>query len=442
MCCAKAASLSGDSLLRRLRAAHTAGGGAAETASGGADDPYTTRGPEEGQRLIPDLPPDPYATRAPERGQLPIPDLPPELASHAQYEVLRELGRGGMGVVYLANNKLMRRQEVLKVVNPQLLARSGMAERFLREIRAAARLRHVNIATAYAALQVGELIVLAMEYVPGENLAKVVKERGPLPVVHACSYAQQIAAGLQHALEQGLVHRDIKPGNLVLARVGKRHVVKSLDFGLAKLTGSGQMLGTPDYIAPEQALDAAKADIRADIYSLGCTLYLLLSGTPPFKAKSLYEIVQAHVSRDATGLDEVRPEVPAGLAAVVAKMMAKDPAQRYQRPVEVAQALAPFVKAGAKAMSADVKSLLEKPTLTGAAPVRRDTLVGRNAATTGVGKKTATRPPTTPAKESAFRKWGLLGSGIGVAVLLLVLVGFWPGGVFRFRPRTASWSSP
>jgi serine/threonine protein kinase len=269
-----------------------------------------------------------------------IPNLPPELANNQQYQVMRELGKGGMGVVYLAKNVLMDRLEVLKVVNKALLDKPGAAERFLREIRAAAKLSHDYVVKAYNALALGDSLVFAMEYVEGEDLAQVVKRQGPLPVANACFYVHQAALGLHHAHEHGMVHRDIKPHNLMLSRKGKMHQVKILDFGLAKatrdgredtgLTGAGRMLGTPDYIAPEQTLDAASADIRADIYSLGCTLYCLLTGSPPFKGKSLFEILQAHISMDAVSLDQVRAEVPAELAAVVAKMMAKDPAKRYQ----------------------------------------------------------------------------------------------------------------
>ncbi len=163
--------------------------------------------------------------------------------------------------------------------------------------------------SAYSAFRVGESIVFAMEYIEGQDLSSHVKAQGPLPVAHATYFIAQAALGLQYAHEQGLVHRDIKPSNLMLARHGKKPVVKILDFGLAKATRegptdkalphTGQMLGTPDYIAPEQSLDAARADVRADIYSLGCTLHYFLAGSPPFQGASLYEVLQAHHSMEA-----------------------------------------------------------------------------------------------------------------------------------------------
>jgi serine/threonine protein kinase len=261
-----------------------------------------------------------------------------------------------MGVVFLARNTLMGRLEVLKVVGGHLVNRRGVLDRFLGEIRNAAKLHHPHIVTAYAALRLGESFVLAMEYVEGLDLARIVKTKGPLPVAHACNYIYQAALGLQHAHERGMVHRDIKPGNLMLSREGNRPVVKVLDFGLAKirseapsdrsLTNDGQMLGTPDYIAPEQISDARRADVRADIYSLGCTFYYLLTGKPPFEGTSLYDVLQAHHSRDALPVNLARPEVPVEVAALVAKMMAKEPGRRFQEPKEIAQALRPFFTSG------------------------------------------------------------------------------------------------
>jgi serine/threonine protein kinase len=280
--------------------------------------------------------------------------LPPELVDHPDYEIVRELGRGGMGVVYLVNNRLTGRLEVLKIIGRHLIERPGVGERFLREIRSAAKLQHPNIVTAYTAMRLGESLALAMEFVDGLDLAKVVKTKGALPIAHACYYIHQAALGLQHAHERGMVHRDIKPANLILARDGKRAILKVLDFGLAKvtiegqvdagLTREGQMLGTPDYIAPEQIRNAQSADIRADIYSLGCTFYYLLSGGPPFRGDHLWDIYQAHFSMDAQPLNFARPEVPVELAAVVAKMMAKEPGRRFQTPGEVSRALTPFLR--------------------------------------------------------------------------------------------------
>jgi serine/threonine protein kinase len=279
---------------------------------------------------------------------------PAQLPNNADYEIIRELGRGGMGTVYLAHNRLMGRNEVLKVMGRGIIDHPGALDRFLREIRAVARLRHPNIVTAYSAFRSGDSLVFAMEYVEGHDLDKLVKARGPMPVSHACAFIHQAALGLQHAHEEGMIHRDIKPGNLMLSRPKDRAVIKVLDFGLAKasreekaagsITQEGAVLGTPDFMAPEQIDDAQTADIRADIYSLGCTLYFLLSGHAPFPEPNLFEILLAHHTRDAPLLDCLRTEVPGELAALVVKMMAKDPGGRYQTPAEVAQALAPFFK--------------------------------------------------------------------------------------------------
>jgi uncharacterized protein (TIGR03067 family) len=289
---------------------------------------------------------------------------PPELAEHPRYRVRELLGVGGMGAVYRAEHLLMERPVALKVINRSLTDRPALVERFRREVKAAARLAHPNIVTAFDAEQAGDTHFLVMEYVEGTSLARVLAERGPLPVAEACAYARQAALGLQHAHEQGMVHRDIKPHNLMLTPGGR---VKILDFGLARfaseaalpgallaeppagpttpaasLTQTGTVVGTPDYIAPEQARDAHAADIRADLYSLGCTLYDLLTGRAPFPEGTAVEKVRAHLERAPRPLTELRGDVPAALARVVAKLLAKDPARRYQTPAEVAAALAPF----------------------------------------------------------------------------------------------------
>jgi serine/threonine protein kinase len=248
----------------------------------------------------------------------------------------------------------MDRYEVLKVLNPAMLEKPGAKERFLREIRSAARLQHANVVGAYNAMQVGNLLVFAMEYVPGTDLARLVKDHGPLPVANACLYIYHAALGLQHAHERGMVHRDIKPGNLILTKEHRKSMVKVLDFGLAKaesekggdsdLTGEGKMLGTPDYMAPEQSLDATRADIRADIYSLGCSLYAILAGKPPFKGETAFAVIQHHHLSTAPLLSAVRADVPEGLAKLVARMMAKRPEERPQTPMEVWKALAEYIK--------------------------------------------------------------------------------------------------
>ena len=258
-----------------------------------------------------------------------------------------------MSLLYLAEDTLMRRDVVLKVLGKLIIGRLSL-ERFQREIQAVALLNHDNIVRAYHAARIGKTIVLVMEYVDGLDLHRLVESQGPLSVESACDYVRQASLGLQHAHENNLVHRDIKPSNLILTRQGGRDIVKVLDFGLAKvrseappdwaITYKEQLLGTPDYIAPEQITDARKADIRSDIYSLGATLYYLLSGRPPFQGTNLYDILRSHKNAAAKPLNLVRPEVPKALADLVAKMMAKKPSRRFQTPAEVASALTAFLE--------------------------------------------------------------------------------------------------
>jgi hypothetical protein len=378
-CRDRVASLSADSFLGRVRNAHAAPAG--ETLG------FTVARPS---------------------GPPPAADsLPPGLADHTDYRIDRELGRGGMGVVYLAHNTLLGRDEVLKVMGRQYIDRPGVFERFQREIRAVARLRHPNIVAAYSAFRIAGGLVFAMEYVEGLDLARIVKTKGALPVVHAAYFARQAALGLQHAHDRTLIHRDIKPHNLMLTHEGRDRVVKVLDFGLAKatreervdhgLTHEGQALGTPDYIAPEQIVGAADVDIRADIYSLGATLYYLLAGRPPFREKSLYDTYQAHISRDAERLNLIRPEVPSELAALVAKMMAKDPSRRFQTPAEVAQALEPFYRKPSSQTIATYRPPLVPAVLQAATPPPAR-IEPAPAAVPVVAQPTAPAPAAGPAK--------------------------------------------
>jgi serine/threonine protein kinase len=295
---------------------------------------------------------------------------PPELAGLRGYEIVRKLEEGGMGVVYLARNTVMDRLEVLKVLNKALVGRPEAVERFLQEIRAAAQLIHANVATAFAVHQLDDSLILAMEYIDGADLAKVVRDRGQLPIPYACYCIHQAALALQGAADMGLVHRDIKPSNILLSKQGKRPVIKVIDFGLAKarseipvgreLTVQNQMMGTPGYSAPEQLNDAKSADIRSDIYALGCTLYCLLAGEAPFKGSSAYAVLLAQAASAVRSIREVRPEVSEELAAIVSKMMAREPAARFQRPSDVAVALAPFIQSSKSSAEVAIPAVDEK----------------------------------------------------------------------------------
>jgi serine/threonine protein kinase len=302
-------------------------------------------------------------------------EVPAGLGDHPRYEILQLLGSGGMGVVYKARHRFMDRLVALKVIHPVLVDRPGMVTRFEREVRAAARLSHPNIVAAYDAGHGEGIHFFVMEYVEGTDLDQVVA-KGPLTVALACGYARQTALGLAHAHERGMVHRDIKPHNLMLTPEG---CVKILDFGLARFVSetmpvdleadlpglpadaqatasmlasltstSGGLVGTADYAAPDAARDSSRGDGRADLYSLGCTLYRLLTGRVPFPGGSVQDKLRAHRHQRPTPADQLRPALPAGLAGVLDRLMAKDPAQRYQTAAEAAAALATFASGTAQ----------------------------------------------------------------------------------------------
>ncbi len=273
--------------------------------------------------------------------------MPEELSDLTEFRIVRELGRGGMGVVYLAEHVLTKRPEVLKVLAPSLMAHQEARRRFEQEAQVISALDHESIVRCYSVKPLRSCIVLCMQYLPGGDLESRLSEQGRLSVREACQITIDVASGLQHALEEGVIHRDIKPSNVMLYKSRGQLRAKITDFGLGrfndgrtkdKMTDDGRTMGTLEYISPEQSRDAAKADIRSDIYSLGCTLYHMLTGNPPYSG-SPGDLIIAHNTLTATPVAEIRDDVPPGVSEIIARMMAKTPEQRFQTPEEVATEL-------------------------------------------------------------------------------------------------------
>jgi eukaryotic-like serine/threonine-protein kinase len=353
------------------------------------------------------------------------------------YVLLERLGQGGMGEVFKARHPLMDRLVALKLLRGDPRGRPQALDRFRREIQAAARLIDPHVVLAHDAGQVGDACFLVMEYIEGTDLARLLKARGRLPPAEAAGYIYQAALGLQHAHERGLVHRDLKPSNLILAPGG---VVKILDLGLARLrtdlgqgaavaplTHEGSVIGTPDYLAPEQAVDARAADIRADIYSLGCTLYCLLAGRPPFPGGSLAEKLLKHQQAEPDPVEGLCPDVPPALAAVVRRMMAKRPQDRYQIPRAAAEALAPFAGPGAPPAA---------PARGGSARQEEDTATSPGTPTPGPP------PPERPTRAWSGRKRCALLGGVCLVVVGLALAIPWGVEQLNSRSRPAAAPQP
>jgi hypothetical protein len=279
-----------------------------------------------------------------------------------RYQLLDQLGQGGMGAVFRALDVSLGRHVAVKVLPAGKLADADAVARFRREAMALARLSHPGIVQAHDSGQDGERHFLVMELVEGRSLAAILAEQGRIAPTRAADVGHQAARALGHAHKSGLIHRDVKPSNLLLMADG---TVKLLDLGLARflqdqlgdasLTHTGAGMGTPDYCAPEQFRNAHSADPRADVYSLGCTLYHLIGGRVPFPGSSLSEKMKAHERQQPTPLEELCPEVPAGLALVVQRMMAKRPQDRFRSMAEVAEALAPYV-AGSSASFQEMRT--------------------------------------------------------------------------------------
>jgi hypothetical protein len=338
-----------------------------------------------------------------------------------------------MGVVYRALHTRLRRVVALKVLPAERTRDAGAVARFEREMEAVGRLEHPHIVRATDAGEADGCHFLVMEYVPGIDLARLVRLCGALEVADACALVRQAALGLQHAHEAGLVHRDIKPSNLMVTPEG---VVKLLDLGLALLHGqlpaaedltpSGQAMGTADYMAPEQALDSHVVDIRADIYSLGCTLYKLLTGQAPFgggRYSSTFKKMTAHAHEPVPPVRDLRPEVPEGLAAVLDRLLAKEPAGRFATPQEVADALAPFAAADCPGLVARALALAPPEHQAGGAEA-------------GAGLRDHERPTprlrrATPAPAGAparprRRRWLVLEGVLAAVLAVAVGIALWP----------------
>lgn len=301
------------------------------------------------------------------------------------YCVLDKLGQGGLSHVYKARHRESGQLVAIKIIKPEVFASPEGRQQFLLEVEAMARLDHENIVQFCDADQWKDTYYFAMEHIDGTDLGKVVRLSGALPVHEACDYIRQAALGLQHAYERNLVHRDIKPVNLFLTHIPietrsamsmfatrsnpapdaskstmlNRALIKILDWGLASVQGPSRpgaaataestnqcIVGTADYLAPEQAVNAGLADIRSDIYSLGCTFYFLLTGQPPFPDGKLMQKILLHQQAKPRAVTEVRCDVTAPVIAILDRMLAKRPEDRFHTPASVALALLPFTKQG------------------------------------------------------------------------------------------------
>jgi serine/threonine protein kinase len=312
------------------------------------------------------------------------------------YVILEPVGRGQMGQVFRARHRQRGEIVAVKVIRQDLRADLKILQRFRREVRAISQLSHPNLIRARDVEEVGTAHFYAMEYVAGVDVAELIEQVGKVPIGPACDYVRQAALGLQHAHEHRMIHRDIKPANLLIAppparppstgplpsaaRPGHWGTVKLLDLGLAllkqpagdgpgmgDLTAPGFTLGTADYMAPEQVSRPHEVDIRADLYGLGCTFYHMLAGQPPFPEGELIVKLSKHRAEEPQRLEELRPEVPPGLAGVLRKMMAKQPEARYQKPADVAQVLGTILSR----LDAALLDAAWQPPTTAAAPGRK-----------------------------------------------------------------------
>jgi eukaryotic-like serine/threonine-protein kinase len=266
-----------------------------------------------------------------------------------RYVLLDLIGQGGMGRVYLARDTRLNRRVALKILSPERVSNPRAIARFQREARVGAQLQHENLVRIYDFGESNGRYFLVMEFIEGKTIGTLISELGKIPPSTAVRLARQVALGLEHAHLKGLIHRDVNPYNVLVTRDG---TAKLADLGLAidlseddHVTREGATVGTFDYVAPEQARHSHSADIRSDIYSLGCTIYHMCIGHVPFPSPSLPEKLYSHQALEPTPLDQALPGFPKGLAAVVNRMMRKSPDERYATPMQVVKALEPYSEA-------------------------------------------------------------------------------------------------
>jgi serine/threonine protein kinase len=351
---------------------------------------------------------------------------PDSLGRIGHYEVLQILGKGGFGIVFRAFDEVLQRVVGLKVLAPAIAATSPARKRFLREARSSAQVRHENVVQVYA-VEERPLPYLVMEFVPGETLQQRIDRTGPLEAAEIVQIGRQIAEGLAAAHATGLIHRDIKPGNVLIE--GGTQKVKITDFGLARaaddasLTQSGVLAGTPMYMAPEQA-EGEKLDHRADLFSLGSVLYVMASGRPPFRASNTYAVLKRVVEDNPRPIQEVIPETPQWLCDLIAKLQAKKPEDRFQSAGEVADLLGRCQAEIQRSGPAAPRSVLSARALAQtAAPTadRRETTMAESApspeAVSAMSKRPASRKGKSKGRVLAGVSAGLVLVTVGLAFL-------------------------
>lgn len=392
-----------------------------------------------------------------------------------RYKLVEAIGKGGMGTVFKAEQPALGRTVALKVMSPELMSNQDAVTRFQREILAVGALNHPNIIVAHDADSVGDTYFLVMECVEGRNLKQWITHQSPLPLSWCCDVGRQVADGLQHAHEMGMVHRDIKPTNVLIVgeKVDEPLTVKILDMGLARfavhsqiedasddfslspvaegsqnasITMAGQIMGSPLYIAPEQAQNSKTVDIRADIYGLGATLFELLAGEPAFRRDDIMTTVRAKLIEAAPSVRSLRPDVPAELDQVVSRMMARRPEERFQTPEEVAASLGEL----AQQIAGDDR-------LSSSGQKRGDWSTGKLAVNSGdsllefidqmshqAEEDTISRRSQLVHKPAGNRKRLLFGMGVtaGVCILVGILAGLFGGGQPASSPANNKQQTP